>query len=278
MSPTADYLSLITSLPKLPPMSVLSLFFLALMRLAPIVSIAPFLGAKLPGGVKIALAICLAAIFLPHLASQATHPIPFDVTFIAYSMKELLIGVIIALLITIPFYIAQSAGVLIDFQRGSSALMATDPIIQTQVSPIGILYNYILVVLFFQLDGPFIFFNALLQSYQIIPADHFINPVFFTLAHPFWKLIIGLLTQFTAVSIQLAAPSLLAILMAEMFLGIANRLAPQVQIAFLGMAIKSLLGIGLLWAGWFFILQQLGKQSMLWLQELQRVLFTLQST
>ncbi len=66
--------------------------------------------------------------------------------------------------------------------------------------------------------------------------------------------------------------------MAEMFLGIANRLAPQVQIAFLGMSLKSLVGIALLWAAWFFILQQLGKQSLQWVQKLNRLILTIPSS
>jgi type III secretory pathway component EscT len=159
--------------------------------------------------------------------------------------------------------------------RGSSALGVTDPTMQTQVTPIGLLYNYVLIVLFFQLDGPFIFLDGVLQSYNAVPADGLFSSAFFTLRLPFWQSITGILTKLTALSIQLAAPALLSILMAEMFLGIANRLAPQVQIAFLGMSIKSLLGIGLLWAGWFFILQQVGKQALLWLQNLSHLLQTI---
>jgi type III secretion protein T len=60
-----------------------------------------------------------------------------------------------------------------------------------------------------------------------------------------------------------------------MFLGIANRLAPQVQIAFLGMSLKSLLGIGLLFVGWFFILLQMSKQAQIWLKTLQYMLQTI---
>jgi type III secretory pathway component EscT len=247
------------------------------MRIAPIVAIAPFLGAKLPGGVKIGLAICLTVILLPHIIATSKNPVAFDVSFIGYSLKELLMGFILAFFVTVPFYIAQSAGVLIDFLRGSSALMVTDPIVQTQVSPLGLLYNYVLIVIFFQIDGPFIFLGGVLQSYTIIPADQFLHPSLFNLAQPLWQAVVGLLTKFTAVSIQLAAPSLVSILMAEMFLGIANRLAPQVQIAFLGMALKSLLGIALLWAGWFFILQQMGKQSVLWLKSIEKIMHSLSS-
>ncbi len=268
---TSDYLSFFTSIPNLSLPSLLSIFLLGLMRMAPIVATAPFLGAKLAGNAKIGLTICLTVVLLPHLITSTTQPIGFTIYFIAYSLKELLIGMVLALLASIPFYFAQSAGVLIDFLRGSSALQVNDPTTQTQASPVGLLYNYVLIVLFYQIGGPFIFLQGILQSYTFIPIDQFLSSALFNFSLPFWKTLAGLLTQFTAISIQLAAPSLVAILMAEVFLGVANRLAPQVQIAFLGMSIKSLLGLALLWAGWFFILQQLGKQSLLWLQELDNI-------
>lgn len=253
-------------------MTVLSLFFLGLMRIAPVVAIAPFLGSKLPVPVKIALAIALTAVILPKIIMTTHQQLTFDPQFLVYSLKEVLMGLILAIFATIPFYIAQSSGVLIDFLRGSSALQVTDPFMQTQASPIGLLYNYIFIVLFYDIGGPFVFLEGVMNSYTIVPADGFLSAGFFSLQLPFWQASLGLLTKFTALSIQLAAPSLVAILMAEMFLGIANRLAPQVQIAFLGMALKSLLGIALLWAGWFFILQQLGKQSLIWLQNLSQLL------
>lgn len=67
---------------------------------------------------------------------------------------------------------------------------------------------------------------------------------------------------------KLAAPAIIAILMAEMFLGIANRLAPQVQIAFLGMPLKSFLGLLLLFVGWFAILGDMKELSEQMLQQI----------
>lgn len=246
------------------------------MRMAPIVSVAPFLGSRLPGSVKIGLAIALTAIVLPQVISTSAKPPPtYDYTFLILCLKELLMGTILALMSTIPFYVAQSSGVLIDFLRGSSSFQVTNPFMQTEASPLGLLYNYVFVVLFYQINGPFIFLEGVYNSYRLIPADSYLSASFFVLQHPFWQVAMNLLTQFTALSIQLAAPSLVAILMTEMFLGIANRLAPQVQIAFLGVALKSLIGLALLWAGWFFILQQLAKQSLLWLQSLNQLLHTI---
>lgn len=272
-TPTSDYLNFLLSQPGMTPIGLFSLFFLALFRIAPIVAIPPFLGGKLPGGVKIGLAIALTVIFLPQvMAFSTTKEYAFNLDYIGYGLKELLMGAIIAFFAAVPFYIAQGAGSLIDFMRGSSSLQVPDPTMQTQTSSIGVLFNYVLVVVFFQIGGPFYFLDAVSESFRILPIDKVIPKAFFNLNLPFWKAVIGLMTRIFAISVQLAAPSIVSILMAEMFLGIANRLAPQVQIVFLGMSLKSLLGLGLLWAGWFFILQQMGKQSLLWIKNIDDIL------
>lgn len=270
---TSDYVSFILSLPHISPISALTLFFLTLMRLGPIIALAPFLGSRLPGGVKMGLALSLTLVMLPHVIGTAKLPLPtFDLFFLGYCAKELFIGFILAFLVNIPFYIAQSSGVLIDFQRGTSSLQVQDPLLQTQASQIGLLYNYIFIVMFYEIGGVFVFLQAVMTSYTAIPADAFIPAAFFHMSHGLWKFLMVLLTKFTAISIQLAAPSLVAILMTDMFLGIANRLAQQVQITFLGLSLKSLAGLALLWLGWYFILKQLAIQSNLWLDSLDRII------
>jgi type III secretion protein T len=269
---TSDYASFLKSLPPFPMLSLLSLFLLSLMRIAPIVAIIPFLGSKLPGAAKAGFALVLVAILFPSILVSSPEPIAFDTKFIGIAFKELFMGFILAFLASIPFHIASSAGVLIDFLRGSSALQVGDPTFQMHSSPIGILYNQMLIVFFFQVNGPILFLDTVVQSYRFLPVHELIPSTFFNLQLPFWQLIMQLLTKVTAFSIQFSAPALLAILMAEMFLGIANRLATQVQIAFLGMALKSILGIALLWAGWSFILKQMTQESLSWLHEIVRVL------
>jgi type III secretion protein T len=201
----------------------------------------------------------------------------FNLEFILLCVKELFIGFVLTLFVSVPFYMAECAGVLIDFLRGSSALQVTNPVMQSQSSDIGLLYNFILIVIFYQIDGPFYFFNALFDTYTLIPADAWLPVHFFSFGNYFWQAVWSCINRIIAVAIQLSAPSLLAILMTEMFLGIANRLAPQVQIAFLGMSLKSLVGLGMLCAAWFFILQQMTKQTMLWINDMNKVVQTLSS-
>lgn len=240
---------------------LLLLFLLIFFRLGPLVAFTPFMGGKLlPMNVRAGLLCLLSLIFVP-IAAQG-GPIPemmSDPRLILISMKELLIGFLLAFIASIPFYTAQSTGITIDFLRGSSQLMAQDPSLQNQSSPIGILYNYILIVLFFHFKGPFLFFETLADSYRFIPLfdlDHF-----FIFRAGFLKTVFPLFNLFFSTSLRLAAPSILAILMAEVFLGIVNRLAPQIQISFLGMALKSFLGLLLLFLSWFFVLEEMKRFS-----------------
>lgn len=253
------------------PLSALVLFLLSLARILPIVAITPFFGSKaIPAPVRMGLAICLAVILFPHLLLSTKTHLAIDFLFAGLFLKELFIGFIFAFLASVPFWVAQSSGIVIDFMRGASSMIGQDPTMKNQVSTIGILYNQITIVLFFGVGGGALFINTLMSSYLILPPDHFLSPIFFAKGFPFWNQMIHMAAHIVSMALQLAAPAIVGSLMAEVFLGIANRLAPQVQIAFLGISIRSMLAIALLFAGWVIILNQISKESLLWLDRLQK--------
>ena len=270
---TDTYLSMILSLTKLSPVTIFSGILLIFARVVPLLILVPFLGAKtVPRVARLLFAGCLTIILLPNIIVHMKQDIIISMFFVGLMIKEAAIGFILGFLAAIPFIIAQSSGSLIDHIRGSSSLQITDPTTQTQTGPVGILYNYVLIAVFFAIGGPFLFFDALSSSFTIIPVDHLINPTFFNIKLPFWQMAIGLINQILTIAIQLGAPSIIGILMAEMFLGIANRLAPQVQIVFLGISLKSWVGLGVLAAAWYFIINQLGKESLEWMKMIERTI------
>lgn len=267
VSVTDDYLSILLGLPHLTPLTLLAAFFLTMARLLPIMVMAPFFGSKLlPAPIKIMFASSLAILMLPQILVNLHGPLSFNAAYTGFALKEIFIGFILGFMVTIPFYIAQSSGSLIDHIRGSSSLQVTDPTTSIQSSPVGIFYNYVLIAVFFAVGGPFLFMDAINHSFQLVPINQWINPLFFSSSIPFWKTIFGLLNYVLKISIQLGAPSIVGILMGEMFLGIANRLAPQVQIVFLGIPLKSWLGLALLAIAWYFIIGQLSKESIDWVK------------
>ncbi|MEC7838963.1 MAG: flagellar biosynthetic protein FliR [Chlamydiota bacterium] len=256
------------------PLGALSLFFLFLARMLPIIQSAAFLGSRvLANPVKVAFAISLFVIYLPQLFSGIATPLQFNFLLLIYMVKELFIGMILGHIISLPFIIAQSAGIFIDHQRGGSSLMVNDPTVQNQSSPLGTLFNMTLIYLFYVIGGPWDFFNAISISYELIPPDQFITSGFFSQDGLVMGQMVKLLNQIMVMATQLATPALIAILMTDSFLGIANRLAPQVQITFLGMPLKSLLGLTIVCLGWRLLTKQMVTHSHYWLDHIVEIIY-----
>lgn len=269
-----DYLSvyLNSAISIQDPTAFFALLFLFLGRMLPIIAQAPFFGARvLPHPVKVTFALSLFAIFFPQLVFVTTTPVDFNFTLVLYFLKEVFVGLLIGFMISIPFLIVQNAGILIDHQRGGASLMVNDPTIQNQSSPLGTLFNFVLIFIFFISDGPFLVLDVISQSYNTLPPDKFISGQFFTLNSEFVADVVKIMGKVMIVSTQLAAPALIVILMTDFFLGIANRLAPQVQITFLGMPLKSLLGLTIVFFGWQLFTQQMQIESLSWVQYLYRL-------
>lgn len=240
----------------------LSLMFLFMGRIFPIIALVPFFGGKvLPRPVKVTFAISLFAVFLPQLVFVTKTPIDFNLTLVIYLAKEVLVGLLLGFFLSIPFIIVQSAGILIDHQRGGASLMVNDPTIQNQSSPLGTMFNLVLIYLFFMIDGPFTVLNIISESYVILPPDQMMTAYIFDEKSQVFSKLIGILGNVMILSTQLAAPALIMILMTDFFLGIANRLAPQVQITFLGMPLKSLLALVIVFFGWKLFNEEIISQS-----------------
>lgn len=272
-SSTDNYLAFLLTFPNLELYTIWSVFFLTLARLIPIMVFAPFLGAKnVPTTIKMMAATALVLLFLPANLATLQRQIPYDLVWVGLMLKELLIGTVLAFLSMIPFFLVQMSGTLIDHSRGSSALQVSDPTTQSQTSPIGILFNYVLLALFFGLGGPFLFFDAIGQSYALFPVDQLVSRSLFDPSSPYWQKASTLLSFMFDLSVRLAAPALIGILLTDLFLGIANRLAPQVQIVFLGISLKSWVGIALLTAAWGLIIKVMGKESILWVKTMIKLI------
>ena len=127
------FINLISSIKGLNYNTLWKLFLLGFMRFAPICALAPFLGAKLvPIMGRVGLALSLTAVFLPSILLNSTENVPMvSALFVFYSMKEVMIGFILGYLCSVPFWVAQSTGIFIDYARGASSMMGQDAITQS---------------------------------------------------------------------------------------------------------------------------------------------------
>jgi type III secretory pathway component EscT len=253
-------------------MSVFALIILTSLRIMPIIGLAPFFGARvLPHPTKVVFSLILVIAVMPKILMTTTEPVYFNTDLILLGVKELFIGLIMGFFLGLPFLLVTSAGVYIDHQRGAASMMVNDPTIQNQSSPFGTLYNFVLIVLFFSIDGPFFVLDSILDSFQIVPPDKFLDPLFFAPQAAMKEKLLKTLQVFAVMSLQLAAPSLIALLMTDTFLGIINRLAPQVQIYFLGVGLKSWFACLMVCIGWMYFCDLLKKESVGWLRDFMQL-------
>jgi type III secretion protein T len=257
-------------------LSVGSIIFLAVGRIGPIIGMTPFFGGKiLPNSAKFAMAFCFAVMIVPQLIFSFSRPVSFNFELMMLMVREVFIGSLLAFFMGLPFSIVSSAGVFIDHQRGAASLMTNDPTVQNQSSPIGTLYNMLLITIFWAIGGPFYVLDTIFYSYQLIPPDRWEAPLFLFEHSDFHIRVLHALQIFATLSLQLAMPALLAILMTDTFLGIINRLAPQVQITFLGMGFKSWFALLVICLGFYPFVTQLTKQVENWLKEFQEIVVEL---
>ena len=245
-----DFLSLLETVLRVfeisqSPQTFLVLVGLTFARLVSFFSIVPFFGgASVPARVKVATAMSLVIILYPSVA--ATVPLNQSlgfgpVGFIALLTKEILIGFTLGFISSLVFEAVQVAGRIVDFQRGSTQGELYAPQLQSRVSELGQFKLQLAIVLFITIGAHRLFIRSLLESYEFIPALAF--PHFTPGFSPAAELITKMTAAVLSIGLQLAAPALIALLLTDLFFGIINRVAPQVNVFFLSMPVKMLVGV-----------------------------------
>lgn len=224
--------------------SPLFIFILCMARIVAAFRTAPFLGGQaVPGSVRNAIAMTLVLLVFPIVAGGAPDVLTLSPSLFLIMLKEIVIGVIIGFLLGMLFWIADSVGFLIDNQRGSSMASSVDPLSGQQSSPMGSLFFQTVTMLFFT-SGAFVaFIGFLMHSYATWPVFSFApNLESSTLINLF----IDQIDIFARMVLVLAGPILIVCFLTDLGLGLINRFAPQLNVFFLSMPVKSGLAIFIL--------------------------------
>jgi type III secretion protein T len=114
-----------------------------------------------------------------------------------------------------------------------------NPMTGHDTSPIGMLLNMAFITFFFAIGGLALLLELIYQSYRLWPPDRFWPVLDLGAA----SLLIDQINRLVLLALLLAAPPLVIMFMAELGLALVSRFAPQLQVFFLAMPIKSALGI-----------------------------------
>lgn len=182
---------------------------------------------------------CVAATFvlpaLPLLIAQVSKE-EIEAGWIFMSIvKEAAVGLCLGFAIAIPFWAAEAIGFVIDNQRGASTSTMQNTTSGDESSPLGIFVNQAYLVLFLSLGGLPLVLGAIYESYAVWPIAAAL-PRFSAEFSPHY---LGLFDNLMRTAIVFAAPAMIAMLLSELALAIVSLFAPQMQVFFLAMPIKS---------------------------------------
>ena len=227
---------------------------LAMARIGGAFAICPALTeSMIPGVARRAATFGFAILAIPFIKAGMPPGEPIWWMFAILAAKEALIGFFIGFFAAIPFWIAENIGNFIDNQRGATMGEVYSPLNGSQVSTTGIFFTQIVSTLFFVGGAVLVFLGALYSSYGIWPV--FAQGVSFAPDTP--SLILGTLDGMLKTTVVIAAPVIIVMFLATIGLGLVNRTAPQLNVFFLSMPVKSALGIAMLVLYLPFILDML---------------------
>ena len=227
---------------------------LAMARIGGAFAICPALtDSMIPGVARRAAVLGLSIFVLPSVMAAMPPGEPNYWMFSLVAIKESLLGFMLGFFAAVPFWIAENVGNFIDNQRGATMGEVYSPLSGAHVSTTGIFFTQVVSTLFFVGGAVFVLLGALYRSYGLWPV--FTEALRFDSGTP--GFILGSLDSMLRTTVVISAPIVILMFLATIGLGLVNRTAPQLNVFFLSMPIKSALGVALLIVYLPFILDML---------------------
>lgn len=207
-------------------------------RLMPLFLILPFMNRSMvPRTIAMALAAGLGLLVVPTL--PPVQQLPAGYAMLGLLLKEAAIGLTLGFLAAIPFWVFDVMGFVIDNQRGASMAATVNPMTGHDSSPLGMLFSFAFITFFFIAGGFQLLLTTIYDSYRLWPPLTFWPEPTPALA----RLLMEQINRLMLLGLLLAAPAMIAMFLTEVGLALVSRFAPQLQVFFLAMPIKSGVGI-----------------------------------
>jgi flagellar biosynthetic protein FliR len=226
---------------------------------------APFFGNQsVPARIKIGLTVVLVALLYPLYAPQK---VPVGIgNWLSVMSGEVVLGLLMGLALNFVFEGVQLAGQILGFQFGYSLANVIDPSSQVDTQVLSVFHQIVALLIFLQFNAHHWILRGLASSFQYMPP----GTAYASVAATDQLLKLG--GQLWIIGIQMAAPVLLATMVADVVLGFMGKESPQLPVLLVGLSVKSVMGVGVLAAAVAFWPRFLEKYFLTAIQSTERVL------
>lgn len=203
-------------------------------RLMPLFLMLPLMNRSMvPRTISLGLVAGLGLLVVPTL--PAVDQLPVGAPLLWLLLKEAVVGLVLGFLAAIPFWVFDVMGFVIDNQRGASMAATVNPLTGHDSSPLGMLFSFAFLTFFFVAGGFQVLLSMVYESYRLWPPLSFWPQPTDDLA----QLLMSQINRLMLLGLLLAAPAMVAMLLSEVGLALVSRFAPQLQVFFLAMPVKS---------------------------------------
>jgi flagellar biosynthetic protein FliR len=244
-------------------------------RIFMLIMFVPYLGARpIPGRIRMTVAMVLMIFFYAPVSGAITAELPTQgAVLVSLFLKEVLYGIILGLASGMVFYGIQAAGNFIDNQRQLANAQIFNPGIGAQSSLVGIFYYQLAIVIFLAIGGHHGLFQALGKSFETMPILSL--PVIEKGFTPILEVMIRLAADVFVIALQLSAPVVVAIFIADVILGLTNRVAPMINVFEMGFSIKGFVGVFLIYVSLPMVIYQMKVWFSQYMDAVRRMVFYL---
>lgn len=166
--------------------------------------------------------------------------------------KEAALGILLGVLLAMPFWMFESVGALLDNQRGALAGGQLNPSLGPDATPVGHLFKQLVIYLLIAVLGLSVLMQVIWDSYRIWPATAWIPLP----AVNGFGIFLGILGDTFTHMMLYAAPFIAVLLFMEFGIALLGVYSQQLQVSTLAPPVKCLAGIVILLL-YFALLQDL---------------------
>lgn len=213
------------------------LFVLCLTRvLAIFVSIPIFGGSAIPTQYRALFGFVIALVVFPWESTPAMEDAIGIVPFAMMVGQQMIIGIIASFAGSLTFGAIQIAGEMISSNTGFSSARVLNPAFTDSSSAIDQFYAILIILFLMATNGHHLIIYAVSRTFDLIPLNTSFSNI------PYDK-IFSTFSQMVLTGIQISLPAVGALIMADITLGLLSKVAPQIQVFFLGVPLKIALGL-----------------------------------
>jgi flagellar biosynthetic protein FliR len=211
-------------------------FVLVFARVGPLFLLAPIFSSRMiPSRAKLVAALAIAFALTP--LAERGQKVPEDVLRITgLVLKEALVGIAFAFVLAALSAAIQAGASLLDSIIGFSFASLVDPITNMQNAVLGQIYSVFTVVIFVVTGGDQMMIMGLARSYTLVSLTE--GPDTARLG----AMGVSALGSVFVIGLEVAAPALIALIVADCAFAIVARAVPQMNVFVVGLPAKIMLG------------------------------------